>query len=370
MLETIRQFAAERLGAEGRIEAVRRRHAEHYLVRAEEASAEIMGPEMGHWLDRLELDHDNVRAAFGWALEAGRADVALGLATAMWRFWQMRGHLSEGRERAERALAMEGAAEHPALRAAAADAAGSLAYWANDAEAAGRWYGQALETYRELGDRGGIATQLYNLATGLNSRLHFTTSDLGDARAMLTEALEIYDALGDRGGEARVHWALSLNEHRSGRIRDGTVHAGLALAYFEEVNDAFMIPWSEYLLAFAEVAEGDLDPARRRLHRCLRMFRSVRDLSGYSVILNCIATVDERAGERASAARISGAVAALDAVAGTGIKNVWNLDLAFDPLVLRDDPATRDAWQEGERMGVDAVVAIVLEEEQPISASL
>jgi hypothetical protein len=88
------------------------------------------------------------------------------------------------------------------------------------------------------------------------------------------------------------------------------------------------------------------------------------------VILNCIATVDDRAGERASAARISGAVAALDAVAGTGIKNVWNLDLGFDPLALRDDPATEDAWHEGERMGVDAVVAIVLEEEQPISASL
>jgi predicted ATPase/class 3 adenylate cyclase len=370
MLETIRQFAAERLGAEGRLEAVRRRHAEHYLVRAEEASAEIMGPEMGHWLDRLELDHDNIRAAFGWALEAGRADVALGLATAMWRFWQMRGHLSEGRSRAERALAIEGAAEHPAQRAAAADAAGSLAYWANDAEAAGRWYGQALDAYRELGDRVGVATQLYNLSSGLNSRLPFTMSDGIAARDMLTEALAIFDELGDRGGEARALWALSLNDLRAGRLREGTVHAGRALAYFEEVNDAFMIPWSEYMLAFAEVAQDDLDPARRRLLRCLRMFRSVRDLSGYSTILNCIATVEERAGERPSAARISGAVAALDAVAGTGIKNVWNLDLGFDPLALRDDPATEDAWHEGERMGVDAVVAIVLEEEQPISASL
>ncbi len=162
----------------------------------------------------------------------------------------------------------------------------------------------------------------------------------------------------------------SLNDNRAGRLGDGTVHAGLALAYFEEVNDVFMIPWTEYMLAYVEVAEAHLDAARRRLLRCLAMFRSVRDLSGYSMILNCIASVEERAGERARAARISGAVAALDAVAGTGIKHVWNLDLGFDPLALRDDPATQDAWQEGERMGVDAIVAIVLEDEQSITASL
>ncbi len=208
MLETIRQFATERLDAEGRLEAVRRRHAEHYLVRAEEASAEVMGPEMGHWLDRLELDHDNIRAAFTWALEAGRADIALRLATAMWRFWQMRGHLSEGRARAEGALAMAGAAEHPALRAAAADAAGSLAYWANDADPAGVWYGKALDIYRELGDRVGVATQLFNVASGLNSRLHYSMTDGIAARAMLTEALEISAELDDRGGEARANWAL------------------------------------------------------------------------------------------------------------------------------------------------------------------
>jgi hypothetical protein len=265
---------------------------------------------------------------------------------------------------------MDGAAEHPALRAAAADAAGSLAYWANDAERAGHWYGQALDIYRELGDRVGVATELYNLAAGLNSRLPYSMDDGIVARGMLTEALEIYDELADRGGEARALWALSLNDLRSDRMADGTLHAGQALAYFEEVNDAFMIPWSEYMLAFAEVAQGDLGTARRRLLRCLGMFRSVRDLSGYSVILNCIATVDDRAGERASAARISGAVAALDAVAGTGIKNVWNLDLGFDPLTLRDDPATRDAWHEGERTGVDAIVALVLEEQEPITASL
>ena len=131
-----------------------------------------------------------------------------------------------------------------------------------------------------------------------------------------------------------------------------------------------MIPWSEYMLAYADVEGGDHESARRRLTRALGMFRSARDLSGYSVILNCFATIDDRAGDRAGAALLSGAVAALDAVAGTGIKNVWNHDLGFEPLALRDDPATRDAWHEGERLGVDAVVALVLEDQQPITASL
>jgi predicted ATPase/class 3 adenylate cyclase len=370
MLETIRQFAAERLDGEGRLDAVHRRHAEHYLVRAEEASRWIMGPEMGRWLDRLELDHDNIRAAFGWAQEAGRADIALRLATAMWRFWQMRGHMGEGRARAESATALHGAADHPMPRAQALDALGSLAYWANDTEAAGRWYGAALEAFRELDDRPGIANELYNLSFGLTSRIEVSSAQLAEAGVMLDEALTIYGELGDRGGEARVRFAQALADSRVLDASATRRHASEAHTYFEATRDSFMIAWSLYLLAKADRIDDHLDVARHRLLQALRMFADARDLSGYSTILDCIASIDDRIGDRVGAARILGAVAALDAVAGTGIKNVWNHTFGFEPTLLRDDPATREAWREGEDMGVDAIVALVLDDEQPIAASL
>ena len=170
-------------------------------------------------------------------------------------------------------------------------------------------------------------------------------------------------------GRRDAQWGLALTLIRSGRSRESRSHSEPALAYFEEVQDAFMIPWSEYMLAYADVEGGQYESARRRLKRALGMFRSARDLSGYSTILNCLATIDDRVGDRAGAARLSGAVAALDAVAGTGIKNVWNHDLGFDPSSLRDDPATCDAWREGEQMGVDAVVALVLEDVESITES-
>ena len=187
---------------------------------------------------------------------------------------------------------------------------------------------------------------------------------------MLSEALTIYRELGDRGGEARVLWAYALADSRAKDPLATRRHASQAQAYFEETGDSFMTAWGLYMLAVADRDDGQLDVARQRLVLALRVFADARDLSAYSTLLDCIASIDARSGDRSGAARLSGAVAALDAIAGTGIKNVWNHDFGFDPSSLRDDPATSAAWREGEEMGVDAVVALVLEDTETIPADL
>ena len=104
MLETIREYAAERLEESGEAEELRRRHAEHFLALAEEAEPNLRGRSPREWLDRLEREHDNLRAALDRLEASGESELALRLAGALWRFWYLRGHLAEGRRRLESAL--------------------------------------------------------------------------------------------------------------------------------------------------------------------------------------------------------------------------------------------------------------------------
>jgi predicted ATPase len=130
MLETIREYAMERLIASHEAEAVRRAHAQYYMALAEEAEPKLVGNEQPAWLVRLEQEHDNIRAALTWALggtDRGGADVEIGarICAGYWRFWLIRGHLSEGRRWLEAAL-HEAQSLPPALRARTLNAAGRL----------------------------------------------------------------------------------------------------------------------------------------------------------------------------------------------------------------------------------------------------
>ena len=133
MLETIREFALERLEDSGEADELRRKHAEFFLELAELAKPELLARSSSIWFDRLEAEHDNVRAALGEALERGRADVALRLGGAIWLFWWTRGYWSEGRRWLEAALAA-GTASDPQLRGDPLSGAGMLALWQGDVE--------------------------------------------------------------------------------------------------------------------------------------------------------------------------------------------------------------------------------------------
>ena len=197
MLETIRAYAQEQLAASGETETVRDTHAAFFLALVEAAEPRLHGPEQLAWLERLEAEHDNLRAALAWTLERKETETALRLTGALGEFWRVRGHLSEGRGWLERALA--GGSGGGAARAKAMQEAGTLAWCQGDYGAATALLEESLACWRTLADPSGIAWTLAFLADAVGDRGE------GDrATALYEEALSLFRQLADERGIAMV----------------------------------------------------------------------------------------------------------------------------------------------------------------------
>ncbi|MDQ4034617.1 MAG: hypothetical protein M3153_01700 [Chloroflexota bacterium] len=370
MLETIREFAMEQAVERDRWEPLRLRHAEWFASMAESSAPELMSSRKGSWLDRLEQDHDNLRAAASWAVETGAAEIALRICSALWRFWQMRGYLAEGFARVEQALALPHGEDHPAARADALSAAAGLAYWLADSERARAFYFEEIEARMKLGDRRKLAEAHY----GVSFTWAIIDVDLPENFAMaiahINTALEMFREIGDEPGIGRCQWALATVEWGTGNTAASLDHAREALAVFEAIDDQFMVGWSSYTLGLAELSEdgkqGDAEPrqyladAQRSFEKALRVFDEAQDVSGYTLVLDGLAIVALRNGDPTRAARLSGAVARLEQTSGTGL-NLWNREvLSFKPEALRDDPALAADWVAGEAMTPAEAVAYAL----------
>jgi predicted ATPase/class 3 adenylate cyclase len=361
MLESLREFAAERLRASADEHDLERRHAEWYAALADRLAPSIMGENQRAVLDRLEEEHDNLRAAMRWAIEHDRADLALLLAARLWRMWQMRGYLDEARDRIEHALAMPTAAEQPELRADALEAAGGVNYWRGDVPGMRRAYEQALEARQALGDPDGIAEALYNLSFAFSyvARQGQEPSDIDRARELQEQALELFRQTGNRSGEGRTLWALGttgLAQRDFPTVeRSGTE----AEPIFRELEDPYYLGWSLWSIVVGRVALGRLDEARARAREALQLFADADDVSGYATLLDVAAVIAFREGDRLRAARLSGAVEELARVSGLDAFDRTILD--FDADALASAPDTQAAWQEGAAMERSAVIAYALE---------
>ncbi|HYP41891.1 MAG TPA: tetratricopeptide repeat protein [Chloroflexia bacterium] len=221
MLETIREYALERLVERGEIEQARRQHAEYYASFSEAAGPELSGPEQSTWLGRAAREHDNLRGALRWTLDRGDAQTAARIAGEMWRFWWVRGFLSEGRAWLDEVIGQSHAIDI-ALKATALRGAGTLAHVQGDFLQGQSLFEESLTLYRELEDKQGIAdglTSLSNTAMGLN--------DLGRAQAYLEESLALYREL-----ENTHSIAVSLSQ--LGNVAYLTEQYALARARYEE----------------------------------------------------------------------------------------------------------------------------------------
>ena len=154
MLETLREHARIRLSEAGELDATAERHVRWFVELAERAAPSLNGPDRGRWLDQLDREIDNFRVALRWTIDERRLELGLRLAAALWRFWQIRAHISEGRGVLAELLAIDRIETEvdPVLRARALAAAGSLAYWQNDGSAAVRCYERSIELRRAIGD--------------------------------------------------------------------------------------------------------------------------------------------------------------------------------------------------------------------------
>jgi predicted ATPase/class 3 adenylate cyclase len=357
MLGTIRDFAVEQLAASGEQEALRRRHALAYLGLAERAAPSLTTSDQRTWLDRLARDHDNLRAAHGWAIEKDDAAVGLRLVTALWRFWQIRGYLFEGRSRADAAIAIPGARDAGETYLAAVDASGGLCYWLADFRCAEARYEEVLAVRRAGGDKRAVAEALYNLGF---TQLFFR-EDVERARKLSEEALALFREAGEERGTAKALWALGNVASYQNDPAAARRYCEEAIPILRSLDESFMLAWSQYTLGQIETVEGNLEASRERLLEALDLFAAAEDMSGFALVLDGLAINAMNGGDRQRAARLSGFVAALEARTGTGLNPPNRLVFGFDPSVLRDDPGTAAAWAEGEGLSTADALAYARE---------
>jgi predicted ATPase/class 3 adenylate cyclase len=298
MLETIREYATERLEESGEAEAVRCPHAEHYLGLAEEAEFELKGPHQLEWFERLEAEHDNLRAALSWALEHEEADLGLGLAGALWWFWLVRGHVSEGRRWLEEALAQDnGGATTSSVRAKALIGAGRLLLEQGDLERATALLEEGVALFREAGHKGGLADSLDNLGI---AQAH--QGELERAKALFEESVELFREAGDRWGVAEAMNNLALAAEIQGETDRATALYEKSLRVRRELGDKRGIAMSLNNLGSEALNRGDHERAARLSEEGLSLARGLGDKGITATLLGILggAMLDQGNPERAT----------------------------------------------------------------------
>jgi predicted ATPase/class 3 adenylate cyclase len=326
MLQVIKEFAAEMLEASGESDEMRDRHAAAFLSLAEVAAPKLFGADQKKWLDRLELDHDNFRAAFDWSIAHGDIERAVALGAAFWRFWHMRGALQEGRSRLDAILALAGARD-VRNRAKALEAVGGVAYWQGDMPGAETYYAEALEIARAVGDQHGVANALYNASFPLL----VTERDVPRGQRMLEEALPIFRSLGDERGYAQVLWALGQAYFRMSDNAASATTLDEAIALFTRLGDRFGLGWAHYVRGTLAFRMNEPEVAKRHQLDALRIFADADDVSGAVLVLIGLAGVARLEGDLMRAARLAGASEVLETTSGAGLGTVVSAQQGWRP---------------------------------------
>jgi predicted ATPase/class 3 adenylate cyclase len=356
MLETIRQFAAEQLAAGGEAELLLGRHAAAILAFAERGAGEVMGTDGRAWLDRFELERDNLRAAIRWALEGPHTETALRLLTACWRYWQIRGYLTEARDYAQRTLALPDAHDFPEVREAALEAAGGIAYWQGDIDAARVWYQENLDLARARHDDRAEANALYNMTF----TYAWQVDAQDEARAIAEDSLEVNRRLNDQQGIGRALWAVASTYYFKTDLGPARRLVDEALAIFREIDDRFMIGWTLYIRGLIQL-NHDAAGMRADLTEAYGYFRATDDITGYVLVFDAFAALAHATGDDLTAARLAGFATATEHLAGSGL-GAANRELAgFDPETLRIDSAEfAAAFADGQHLELADVERLAL----------
>jgi predicted ATPase/DNA-binding winged helix-turn-helix (wHTH) protein len=276
LLETLREYARDRLRDRAEQAQWQRRHLAYFLAMAEEAAPLLVGADQRAWLERLETEHDNLRSALAWSsAPGGDAELGLRLAAALYRFWWLGGYRSEGRASLVALLNSARSGEPGLVRAKALSAAGSLAYLQGDYSASRAFHAKSLAIARELGDRPGIAKSLHALALLLAEQ-----GDYSSARTLYEQSLEIARESGDR-------WAISASLSNLGILAgdQGDFLAARALhdeshAIRRELGDRWGIASSLNNLAVLARLQRDYPAARALCEESVAIYRELGERRG------------------------------------------------------------------------------------------
>ena len=399
MLETIREYAWECLAESGDQGAVRRAHAAYCMVLAEEGNPELSGEERARWLAQCDGEIDNFRAALDWLFETRDLDWGLRLCIGLFRFWDMREHLSEGRARLETILRLAGS-RHAKERGRVLHFLGALVTAQGDSPAAEHLLEQSLSLYEELGDQWGIAASLNALAIAQRDRGDYASAennferslacwrllpdrsaiarclhnlanlvkvrgDYARARWALREATEIFEELGDRSGAA---WSINQQgdiSREQGDLASARALYQQALSAFREAGDRWGCARSLADLGHIDCTQGRHTAAQASYHEAMEIFAELGHRRGMARTLEGYACLALARGKAARALRLVAAAAHLRQSIRAPLPQAEQRKLdqmlrpAWDALA---GPQGSSAWAEGCAMDLEKAVRYSFEE--------
>jgi predicted ATPase/transcriptional regulator with XRE-family HTH domain len=395
--ETIREYATERLAEHDDEHTIRGRYAEHYLTLAQNANRGLAGADQEAWLDRLDAEHNNIRAALEWYLQGNATEHGLHLVAALWKFWRIRAHAVEGRRWIERVLLLPGGLPHRA-RAQALYGAGWIALDLCDYAAAKEFFDRSVALYRRLDDSRGVAEALHGVGMVVQregddeqAEILFTESlmryrelqddegiawsidhlgcaalNLGDyvgATRRFDESAEIFERLRHAWGTAiSVHHqalaALARGDHTRALQRN---HDGLAR--FRELDNAWGIAASYIQLGYAALAARRPDQAGEHFRTGLSLHHAEEDRGGIARSLMGLASTAVAHGDSQRAAHFFGAVEPLAGVLPAGTNPIADQFYQRDVLAVRsaaNSESVSRVWAQGRAMPLGQVIALAL----------
>jgi tetratricopeptide (TPR) repeat protein len=299
LLETVRQYAREKLTGSGEEANLQQRHGEWSLSLAEAAEPKLMGPEQREWLERLEREHDNFRKSLSSSLDAGSgvsSPMTLRLCGALLCFWWTRGYLTEGLSWCRLGLAAAGAQERDRARTKVLNGSGALSSMQGDYPSARACFEQSLEIDRELGNLKGIASSLNGLGNVAQSQ-----GDYAAARTYHEQSLEIAQEIGDRQGIANSLGNLGNVAVDQGDYTAARTYHEQSLEILREIGDRGGIANALHGLGNAAISQGDYTAARTYHEQGLEIAQEIGDRQGIANSLGNLGLVAAEQSDYAAA---------------------------------------------------------------------
>jgi predicted ATPase/class 3 adenylate cyclase len=307
MYETIREFAVEMATEAGEYDWLRDRNAEQAVRRTEEAEPELVGQDRRKWILLLEDNLENLRSALDWSIQRDLGEQGLRIVGAVWRFWQYRGHLAEGRRWAEQVLTLPSAQARTRHRARALLAALGIVYWQGDYAPMERYGEEALGIARELEDESLVGEALYNLSFVAQ----MVRGDWEACARLLDEAEARFAAVGDRAALGRIAMARSFIGNTEGDFQSTRAYAEQALEYLRETGDRETFAQALGSVALANMELGDFDVAGETMQQVLRMNLDAMNTTGFLMGFYFLSTLANARGHYERSARLWGAAEGL-----------------------------------------------------------
>jgi len=366
MLEPVRQYAWERLEASREAKGVRRRHAAFFLVLAEDAEPQLSSAQQTAWLEWLEAEHDNLRAALAWSLEDD-PETALRLAGALARVWERSSNFLEGRRWLEAVLRQNVCAEATVLAKALTEA-GTFAFYQGDHYKATVLHAEALTLYRELGDEYGVAFALMCLGAQ-----EMEQGSYERAAPFFEEALSLCQKLGDKQTTAMVLHNLGEVARHRGKYEQAKELCMKSISLFREIEDISFLTQGLSLLGMIAAYNGDYEAAAKLISEGLPLALELGNEYCVAWNLEASAALAGAKAEEARAARLYGAAEALRDAIGAPLAPVDRPDYERHLTAARaqlDEAAWEKAWAEGQVMALEEAVEYALSEEEPTAPPL